>query len=44
MMKYFQEQGFVIEEYEPGIYHIKRRWHPDMQIIVSGILKKRKNL
>ena len=33
-----QKQGFTITKYEPGIYHIRKTDHVDMQIIVTGEL------
>ena len=38
LMNYLREQGFEITEYEQGIYHVKRKWHSDMQIIVTRLL------
>ena len=41
MMKYLEEQGFTITEFEQGIYHIRRKWHSDMQIIVTNMVDKK---
>ena len=41
LMKRFVEWGFSITEYEPGIYHVKKNGHMDMQIIVTGALAKK---
>ena len=35
LIKQFQEWGFTITAYEPGIYHVKKASHVDMQIIVT---------
>ena len=41
LMKHFTEWGFEITEYEPGIYHVKKSGHMDMQIIVTRLLDKK---
>ena len=40
LMKQLREWGFETEEYEPGIYHVKKMGHADMQIIVTRFLGK----
>ena len=35
LMSYFKNNGYQITEYEKGIYHIIRKNHVDMQIIVT---------
>ena len=37
-MKILEEKGFTVKEYEPGIYHITKAEHVDMQIIVTAQL------
>ena len=34
LMEQFREEDFTIREYEPGIYHVTKTGHVDMQIIV----------
>ena len=38
LMKQFKEWGFEITEYEPGIYHVRKAGHIDMQIVVTSRL------
>ena len=38
LMSQLKIQGFSITKYEPGIYHIRKAEHMDMQIIVTGEL------
>ena len=38
MMKYFEENGFTITNYDNGIYHVKKQDHIDMQVIVTSRL------
>ena len=40
LLEWFEEKGFVISEYEPGIYHILKKGHMDMQVVVSRELNK----
>lgn len=40
LMKQLREWGFDIGEYEPGIYHVRKTDHADMQIIVTRLLGK----
>ena len=38
LMSYFKKNGHQVTEYEKGIYHIIKKDHVDMQIIVTGEL------
>ncbi len=38
LMEYFKNNAFIVKEFKPGIYHIKKSEHVDMQIIVTGRL------
>ena len=41
LMEQFEDWGFEIMEYESGIYHVKKRDHMDMQIIVTRELDQK---
>lgn len=40
LMKQMRSWDFDITEYEPGIYHVRKTGHADMQIIVTRLLGK----
>ena len=41
LLRYLQQDGFHIEVYEPGIYHIRKMGHMDMQVVVARELGRR---
>ena len=40
LMKQFEEEGFTVRRHEPGIYHLTKTGHVDMQIVVVRQLGK----
>ena len=36
LLKWFDEHAFTTDDYQPGIYHIRRDDHYDMQIVVTS--------
>ena len=41
LLRMFKEKGFFIDQRQPGIYHIRREGHMDMQIVVTRELNKK---